>query len=157
MRKIRILAIGGLKEKFFADAQKEYLKRMSRFADITVTELKEAPLPADPSQKEIEVALEKEAGDILARLRPGEKVVALAVEGGQMTSPEFSAVPDDSAGRPVTFIIGSSYGLSPRVKAAADLRLSLSELTFPHQLARVMLLEQIYRAFKIRRGETYHK
>ena len=156
MRKIRVLTVGSLKEKYFSDAQKEYLKRLSRFADVTVTELKEAPLPQDPGEKEIEAALEKEAADILSRLRPGERVVVLAVEGKQTTSPGLARFLDDGDGSPVTFVIGSSYGLSPRVKAAGRL-LSFSELTFPHQLMRVMLLEQIYRAFKISRGETYHK
>ena len=159
MFKVHLITVGSLKEKYLKEAQAEYIKRIGRFASVTVTELPEASLPASPSEKEIARALEKEGELILKKLRPNEVKIALCVEGETPSSEAFSAIcagAEHGAGA-LSFVIGSSYGLSPAVKAACDRRLSFSKMTFPHQLMRVILLEQLYRAFKIDRGESYHK
>ncbi len=157
MLHIQLIAIGKLKEPYFRDACAEYQKRLSRFCSLQLTELDEARLPERPSEKQIEQALEAEGEAILNRCRG--TVIALCIEGKQLSSEAFSRKLSeislsDSA---VTLVIGSSYGLSPAVKSRAALRLSMSEMTFPHQLARVMLLEQVYRAFQIQSGGKYHK
>ena len=159
MVKVHLITVGSLKEKYLKEAQAEYIKRIGRFATVTLTELREAALPDAPSDKEIERALEKEGEQILKKLRPNEVKIALCVEGEMPSSEAFSAIcagAEHSVGA-LSFVIGSSHGLSPTVKAACDRRLSFSKMTFPHQLMRVILLEQLYRAFKIDRGESYHK
>ena len=145
MQKVRIVCIGRLKEKFFADACAEYCKRLSRFADVGIEELSERR------------TLAEEAEGILPRLRGF--VVVLAVEGKALSSEALAAKMKalSSAGAEVTFVIGSSCGLDARVKERADLLLSFSQMTFPHQLMRVILLEQIYRAYMINAGSEYHK
>lgn len=145
MQKVRIVCIGRLKEKFFADACAEYYKRLSRFADVGIEELSERR------------TLAEEAEGILPRLRGF--VVVLAVEGKALSSEALAAKMKalSSAGAEVTFVIGSSCGLDARVKERADLLLSFSAMTFPHQLMRVILLEQIYRAYMINAGSEYHK
>ena len=157
---ITVLAVGRLKDRFYADASAEYLKRISAYAKVTVTEIRAADLPDDPSDSQISAALEKEGEELLRRLPRDAVPVALCVEGRQFSSEETAAFFEKKAleGRGhVAFLIGGSYGLSDAVKKRADVRLSMSRMTFPHRLARVMLLEQIYRAFKILRGESYHK
>ena len=145
MQKINIVCVGKLKEKFFSDAVNEYLKRLSRFASVTVRELAEKR------------TLREEAENILKELRGA--CVVLAVEGKKLSSETFAEKMKRFAdeGKEVTFVIGSSCGLSESVKARADLLLSFSDMTFPHQLMRVILCEQIYRAFKINGGGEYHK
>lgn len=145
MQKIRIVCVGKLKEKFYADAAAEYCKRLSRFADLAVRELAEQRSPKE------------EADPILREIRG--YCVVLAVEGKKLSSEQFAARMKElsGAGREVTFVIGSSCGLDGRVKARADLLLSFSDMTFPHQLMRVILCEQIYRAFMINAGSEYHK
>lgn len=145
MQKVRIVCIGRLKEKFFADACAEYRKRLSRFADVGIEELSERR------------TLAEEAEGILPRLRGF--VVVLAVEGKALSSEALAAKMKalSSEGAEVTFVIGSSCGLDARVKERADLLLSFSQMTFPHQLMRVILLEQIYRAYMINAGSEYHK
>ncbi len=145
MQKIGIVCVGKLKEKFYADAVNEYRKRLSRFAEVNVRELPERRSPAE------------EADAVLREMR-GHRIV-LAVEGKKLSSEGLAAHMKAlaAAGREVTFVIGSSCGLDARVKAAADLLLSFSDMTFPHHLMRVMLLEQVYRACMINAGSDYHK
>lgn len=158
MLNVKIITVGKLKEKYLKDACNEYMKRLQRFCRPEIIELAESRLPDDPSQAEIQKALENESGSIL-KAADGFKI-ALCIEGKQMSSSKLaekmSQIPL-SGFSSVSFIIGSSFGLADCVKNAADLRLSMSEMTFPHQLARVMLLEQIYRAFQIKNNGKYHK
>ena len=156
---VKMIVLGTLKEAYLRDAAAEYEKRLSGFCRFELVQLKEEKLADDPSEGEIRRALEKEAGAILSLVPPRAYCVALCVEGKQLSSEELAermAQIEQQTGE-VCFIIGSSYGLSPEVKARADLRLSVSRLTFPHQLMRVVLLEAVYRAFNIRKGTRYHK
>ena len=157
MLSVYIIAVGSLKEKYFREAADEYKKRIG---NVTEIEIKEEKLPASPSDSQISAALEKEAERILEAVPKRSFVVPMCIEGKQMSSEEFSASLDNAAlsGRSsVTFIIGSSHGLSDKVKRSADLKLSMSKMTFPHKLARVMLYEAVYRAFEISSGSKYHK
>ena len=151
MIKITVIALASLKEKYLKDAAAEYIKRLGAYCDLKIIELDPVRLPEKPSDAEINSALEREAELILKKIPAGDYVVPLCIEGKQLSSEEFSGVLEQemNIGRGVTFIIGSSCGLADMVKRRADLRLSFSKMTFPHQLFRVMLLEQIYRAFKI--------
>ena len=159
MIKITVIALASLKEKYLKDAAAEYIKRLGAYCDLKIIELDPVRLPEKPSDAEINSALEREAELILKKIPAGDYVVPLCIEGKQLSSEEFSGVLEQkmNIGRGVTFIIGSSCGLADMVKRRADLRLSFSKMTFPHQLFRVMLLEQIYRAFKICSGGAYHK
>ena len=159
MFRIHLIVTGNLKERYWREAAAEYEKRLSAFARLTVSELKESRLSENPGPPEIAAALEKEADAILSLLSPHAFVVALCVEGKMLSSEELAATLSQIMREEVelTLIMGSSHGLSPRVKERADLRLSFSRLTFPHQMMRVILLEQIYRVFKINSGEPYHK
>ena len=160
MLAVKLICVGKMREKFYLDAFSEYAKRLGAYCRFELTELAEVRLPDAPSQKEIAAALEKEATGIVKSIPTDAYTVALCVEGRQMPSEELAKLLSqrEGSGKPrLCFIIGGSFGLSPRVKAAADLRLSMSEMTFPHHLARVMLLEQIYRAYQINAGSKYHK
>ena len=159
MIKVTIIALGRLKEKYLTEAVKEYSKRLFRYCVLDILELEPVRLPENPSQSEINSALDKEAEMIIKKIPEGSEVYTLCVEGKQMSSPQlaYKVKAASNMGRSLTFIIGSSYGLSEKVKKCSNIRLSLSEMTFPHQLFRVMLLEQIYRAFKINEGSAYHK
>ena len=160
MVKISLICLGKLKEKYLRDACAEYEKRIGAFGKLTVTELTPAPLPDNPSQAQITAALNTEAKLILSKLPQRSGVVALCIEGKTLSSEDFSAKLEElsvTGSGSVAFIIGSSFGLAEEVKRRADVRLSMSPMTFPHQLARVMLLEQIYRAFQISGGGKYHK
>ena len=160
MQKVTLLCVGKLKEKFYADAAAEYVKRLSRYCDLTVTELPEERLPEDPSPAQIEAALAKEAAAIRAKLPPSAFLIALCIEGKERSSEELARQMADWASRgekQLVFLIGGSFGLHPSIKDAAGARLSMSPMTFPHHLARVMLLEQIYRAYQINAGTRYHK
>ena len=160
MQKVTILCVGKLKEKFYADAVSEYSKRLSRFCKLDIVELNEERLPEDPSPAQIEAALSREADAIRAKLTPAAMVIALCVEGKTRSSEELARLMADSASRGVShlvFLIGGSFGLHPSIKELAAVRLSMSPMTFPHHLARVMLLEQIYRAYQINAGTKYHK
>ncbi len=160
MSKIKLIVMGQLTDRYYREAADEYIKRMSRSSPVTETELKCVRLPDDPSEKEIASALAKEADMILAEVPKRASVVAMCIEGKQLSSEELSArlaqAELDGASE-LCFIIGSSYGLDERVKQRADLRLSMSKMTFPHKLARVMLLEQLYRAAEIAQNKRYHK
>lgn len=157
---ITILAVGRLKEKFYQDACAEYAKRLSAYCRLEQIELPEHRLPENPSPAQIAAGLAKEAGAIRAKLPKGAWVCVLTPEGEQMPSEAFAArlrAVKTGGVSSAAFILGSSCGLDPSVKALADLRLSLSPMTFPHHLARVMLLEQLYRAETIQAGGRYHK
>ncbi len=157
---VTLLCVGKLKEAYFEAAFAEYRKRLGAFCRFTAVEIAEQRLPAEPSEREIAAALEKEAAELEKRIPAGAAVVAMCVEGKQCSSPEFARRLADwqNAGRSqICFLIGGSCGLAERVKRRADLRLSVSEMTFPHHLFRVMLAEQIYRAFQINEGGKYHK
>ncbi|KFZ39382.1 MULTISPECIES: 23S rRNA (pseudouridine(1915)-N(3))-methyltransferase RlmH [Thermoactinomyces] len=158
--KIQIITVGKMKEKYLQQACKEYLKRLTPYAKTEIIEVAEerASDPVHPAQKE--QILEKEGQRILRHCPADAFLIALAIEGKAFTSTEFARKLDQLAtyGKSrILFVIGGSYGLSPEVLKRSDLSLSFSKMTFPHQLIRVFLLEQIYRAFKINRGETYHK
>ena len=160
MQKVTVLCVGKLKEKFYADACAEYQKRLTRHCKLDLLELPEQRLPENPSEAEIEAALSKEADAIEEKLPRGGAVVALCVEGKPMSSEQLADTLSRYAAQgvsQVTFLIGGSFGLHERVKQRAELRLSMSPMTFPHHLARVMLLEQIYRAYQIESGTKYHK
>ncbi|MBO4217527.1 MAG: 23S rRNA (pseudouridine(1915)-N(3))-methyltransferase RlmH [Clostridia bacterium] len=156
---INIITVGGEKEEYFSAASAEYRKRLSRDCKLSCVELKAEKLSPSPSEKEISSALEKEAERVLPLLSKGFNV-ALCVEGKQLSTEKFSLLLEKAAAEnrmPVNFVIGSSFGLSERVKAACGLRLSLSEMTFAHRLASVMLHEQIYRAVNMINGGKYNK
>lgn len=154
-----IVCVGRLREKYYAGAAEEYQKRISRFGRLEIVELPDLPEPQNASDADRRKVMEKEGESILARLRPDDHVIALCIEGKQQTSEDFAAFfrRADLTGKRQVFVIGGSLGLSGAVIARADEKLSLSRMTFPHQLARVLLLEQIYRACKINAGERYHK
>ena len=148
MQKVTVLCVGKLKERFYIDAAAEYAKRLSRHCRLEILELPEQRLPEDPTPGEISAALEREAAAVREKLPRGGALVALCVEGKMLSSPELAKRLMDFglAGQSqLTFLIGGSVGLHPSLKAQADLRLSMSPMTFPHHLARVMLLEQLYR------------
>ena len=154
-----IVCVGRLKEKYWRDAAAEYEKRLSRFGKYETIEVGDLPEPQNASPA-LEAQLRQKEGEaILSKLRQDDTVVALCIEGKQMDSVELADQLRRYAdtGRRVAFVIGGSLGLSPEVVARANLKLSFSPMTFPHQLARIMLLEQVYRACKINAGERYHK
>ena len=156
---VRFITVGSLKEAYLREAAAEYKKRLSGMCRVEEIELKEVRLPEDPSDTEIKKALAEEAKAIMAAIPPRSFPIAMCVEGKQMSSPDLSrkleSVTADCG--TLCFIIGSSHGLSPEVKAAAKMRLSISELTFPHQLMRVILYEAVYRCYQIAKGSKYHK
>lgn len=160
MTSITVIAVGKLKEKQFVPAMEEYLKRIGGYCRVNVVEIKEAHLPQNPSQSEIASAIEQEGSRILDRLDTKSCIVSMCIEGKMLSSEQlsdfFKQVELERSGN-ITFIIGGSWGLSEEVKAKSQLRLSMSRMTFPHQLARVMLVEQIYRALQIMSGGKYHK
>ncbi len=160
MLDIYIISVGKIKEKFMREATEEYIKRLGRFCSVNPIEVKDEPIPERCSEKEKQALLKKEGERILGKIPKGAYVISLCVEGKSMTSEEFArmleSLPREGAGK-IAFVIGGSLGLSEEVKAASRLRLSFSEMTFPHQLMRVILTEQIYRAFTIAKGITYHK
>ena len=160
MQKVTIICTGKLKEKFYLDAAAEYAKRLSRFCTLTILELPEERLPESPSPAQIEAALAREADAVRAKLPAGCLLIAMCVEGQERSSEALARYLAEAAARGaghIVFLIGSSYGMHPSLKQQADLRLSMSPMTFPHHLARVMVLEQIYRAYQINAGTKYHK
>ena len=156
-----ILCVGKLKEKPYRQMADEYLKRLGRYTKVEEIEVPDLPEPAGTASAALEDRVrEKEGEALLGRIRPGDRVIALTIPGRQMDSPALAAhleaLRSAGAGR-IVFVIGGSLGLGKNLLARADEELSMSPMTFPHQLARVMLLEQIYRAEKICAGERYHK
>lgn len=157
---VNIVAVGKIKEKYLKDAIDEYSKRLSRFCKLKITEVTDEPMSDRPSDSEKAAILKKEAEKISAAIGSTDVLVTLCVEGKQMKSEKFADFFADkcvSGASTFTFVIGGSLGLSDEIKAKSTLKLSFSEMTFPHQLMRVILLEQIYRAFKINANESYHK
>ena len=157
---IEIICVGKLKEDFWRSACLEYAKRLSRFCHLTITELKDEAIPETASQAQIDKALQQEGERIMEKLQPRDYVVSLCVEGKACSSEglaeKLEQIMQSGAGR-LVFVIGGSCGLSEAVKARSHVKLSFSTMTFPHQLMRVILLEQVYRAFKINAHESYHK
>lgn len=158
--RITVVCVGKLKEKYWQAAVAEYSKRLSRYHKLEIVELADEKAPETMSPAQEEEVKQKEGERILKALKDDAFVIALAIEGKMMTSEELSAFLEKKAVGGVShiaFVIGGSLGLSPAVMARADYALSFSPMTFPHQMMRVVLLEQIYRAEKIRRKEPYHK
>lgn len=159
MMNINFIAMGRLKESWFREACAEYLKRLGSFAKVTVKEPEPVALPQDPSPAQIEKALEREAQLIREQTQSGF-TAAMCVEGKALSSEELAAKLENignSGISTINFIVGSSFGLADSLKRECDLRLSMSPMTFPHSLARVMLFEQVYRAFSIINHSKYHK
>lgn len=157
---IRIVAVGKVKERYLRDGIAEYAKRLGRYGHIDIAEAREESAPESLSDKEMEQVKDREGASLLKLCRPGACRVALAIEGDRLSSVELAQYIRDLETGGVSrmdLIIGGSLGLSQEVLDNADKRLSFSPMTFPHQLMRLILLEQLYRAAKINRGETYHK
>ena len=148
---MKIISVGKVKEKFFVDAINEYSKRISKYTKLEIIEI--------PDEANESVAMKKEGKKILSKIKDNDYVVTLEIEGNSLTSLEFAKKIDNNfnSNKNLTFVIGGSYGLDESVKSRSDYKLSFSKFTFPHQLFRVILLEQIYRAYKINNNENYHK
>lgn len=160
MQRVTVLCVGKLKEKFYTDAAAEYVKRLQRYCKLDVVELPECRLPEEPSAAQIAQGLQKEAELIRAKLPKGCFFCVLTPEGRLLSSEQLADTLRQAklGGRSgACFLIGSSFGIAPEIKALADLQLSMSRMTFPHHLARVMALEQLYRAEAIQAGSKYHK
>lgn len=159
MMKINLVCVGKLKEAYWRDACLEYAKRLSQFCTFSVTEISECRLPANPSAAQITAALNEEGGRLLS-VCSGSLIIALCIEGKEISSLQLAEKIESYGVQgygALSFVIGSSYGLSGRLKESSDFLFSMSPLTFPHQLARVMVMEQIYRAFQITHHGKYHK
>lgn len=160
MLQITVISVGKIKEKYFLSAIEEYTKRLKRYASVSEIELKDEAVPDNLSENEKLSVLKKEGQRVLEKIPGGAYVVALCVEGKEISSEELSGFISSAAlsGKShIVFIIGGSLGLSEEVKKRADFKLSFSKMTFPHRLMKVILMEQIYRAFTIIEGKTYHK
>ena len=159
MTEITFISVGTLKEKYLTEAVSEYKKRLSQYARVDEINIKEERIVDEDNSHEIDRALDEEASRILAAVPKGSRLIALCIEGKEYDSVGLSQLigrHSDECGR-ITFVIGSSHGLSPKVKSAADSRVSFSKMTFPHQLMRVILFEALYRSFTILAGKKYHK
>lgn len=157
---ITLITMGKLKEKFYISAAQEYTKRLSGYCHFTLVELPESRLPENPSPAEIAAGLEKEAETILARIPKSSWFCVFTPEGKELSSEKFAEKMKEvklSGKSSAIFLIGSSFGMAPKVKERADFRLSMGPMTFPHHLARIMVLEQLYRAEAIQAGSKYHK
>ena len=158
--KIRIICVGKVKEAYFTDAIKEYSKRLSKFCNLEIIEVKDEMTPDGASIGETNLILSKEAERIKSNIKDSEYVVTLEIEGKKLTSEGLANKISDvtlKGFNTITFIIGGSLGLDDTIKHLSNFKLSFSDMTFPHQLMRVILLEQIYRSFKINNHEPYHK
>jgi len=156
---INIICVGKIKESYFLDAAAEFEKRLRRFCNINIIPIPDKSIPDNPSEAECNAVLEKEGELILKKIGKSDVVVALCIEEKQLSSEQLAKKMEELQmhASTIDFIIGGSLGLSDEVKKRADFRLSMSSMTFPHRIARLMLEEQIYRAFKIMANETYHK
>ena len=150
---VKIIAVGSVKENYLREAIQEYMKRLSKYTNIEIIEVK------DEGLLEKDKAMEQEADKIKKHLSSKDYIITMEIEGNQLSSIEFSKKIDNIllTNSNITFIIGGSYGLHEEIKKLSNYKLSFSKLTFPHQLFRIMLLEQIYRSYKILNNETYHK
>lgn len=156
---VNIICVGKLKEKFFRDAETEYKKRLSRFCKLNIIEVPDEKIPDNASENERSRILEKEGNKILSHIKDGTPIVAMCIEGQLISSEELSSLTSSYAmhvGK-VSFVIGGSLGLYEEIKKRADVKLSFGRITLPHQLMRIVLSEQLYRAFKIANNEPYHK
>ena len=157
---IKIIAVGKLKERYLKDAVNEYMKRLSAYAKVEIIEIADEKEPDNASDKDIEIIKKKEGNKILDKIKDREYVILLDVEGKLISSEDLAEKLADlslTGDSNLVFVIGGSNGVSEEVRRKADFKLSFSKMTFPHQLMRVILLEQVYRGFKINRGEAYHK
>ena len=157
---ITLITMGKLKEKFYISAAEEYAKRLGAYCRFTLLELPEQRLPENPSPAEISVGLEKEAELILSKVPKGAWLCVFTPEGKELSSEQFAKTLSEvkiSGKSAACFLIGSSFGMAQRIKDKADFRLSMGKMTFPHHLARIMVLEQLYRAEAIQAGSKYHK
>lgn len=160
MISVKILCVGKLKESFYKQASEEYIKRLNGFCRLDIDEIPESRLSQAPTEPEIENALKREAESISERIPAGSVIIALCIEGKMIDSVGLARYMEQCAltGKSkICFIIGGSFGMHESIKQRANLKLSMSPMTFPHHLARVMLLEQVYRAFQIQSGSRYHK
>ena len=160
MIKISVVCVGKLKEEYWRKACAEYSKRMGRYADFSIIEIDEEKLPDEPSSAQIENTLKKEGERILAKIPKESRIISLCIEGRIYSSEELADMTKNIAIEgcsSIAFVIGGSWGLSEEVKKVSSVRMSMSRMTFPHPLARVMLCEQIYRSFQINSGGKYHK
>ena len=159
MLNIKIICVGRLKEKYWTAACDEYMKRLGGYCSPKIIEVRETRLPANPSAADEAGVIEAEGRAVLSRIEAGDYVIAMDVRGKELSSEEIAGKISEIAfnSSRISFIIGGSLGLSDAVRRRADIRISFGRITLPHQLARVVLLEQLYRAFKINAGETYHK
>ncbi len=158
--KIRIICVGKLKEKYLKDAIGEYAKRLSRFCSFEICELNDEKIPDNPSESQCAIVLKNEGEQIIKHLSKDSYVIALCVEGKSLSSEDFASKIQTvmlNGKSTIDFIIGGSLGLDDSVKKISDFKLSFSSFTFPHQLMRLILAEQVYRAFKINSNEEYHK
>lgn len=157
---IRIVAVGKIKEKYIQEGINEFTKRLSRYCSLDIVEIDDEKAPENLSEKEMEIVKAKEGERILGKMHENSFIISLEIMGKQLSSEELSKKVDDlmiDGINDITFIIGGSLGLSQHVINKSDFKLSFSKMTFPHQLMRLILLEQIYRGFRIIRGEPYHK
>ncbi|HHT67508.1 MAG TPA: 23S rRNA (pseudouridine(1915)-N(3))-methyltransferase RlmH [Erysipelotrichaceae bacterium] len=158
--KIKIYAVGRLKDKYLKQGVNEYLKRLKPYVQIEIMEVEDESVKDNPSEKDLEMVKNKEGQKIIKSLKSNEYLIGLDLVKKQPTSLEFASYLQDKlvlGGANISFVIGGSYGLSDEIKQRCNDRIALSNMTFPHQLSRLILLEQIYRAFKINRNEVYHK
>ena len=158
--KIKILCVGKLKEKFFKDAVDEYLKRMLKFADVEIIEVPDEKTDEKAGPNDVKIVLSKEGERLMKHIKESDHVITLDIKGKKLDSPGLASYIGNTINQgksSIAFVIGGSWGLSDSIKNRSDLALSFSDMTFPHQLMRVILLEQIYRAFKINANEPYHK
>lgn len=159
MMNITVIAVGKLKESYLRDGCSEYIKRLGAFVKINVVEIAEERATDNPSQSEINNIIEKEGERIMAKIPKGAAVIPLCIEGKEYSSPDFSKLIENISmnSSHICFVIGGSFGLSDAVKSAGKYKLSFGKMTLPHQLARMVLLEQVYRAFSISNNSKYHK
>lgn len=158
--KIKIYAIGKIKENYLKIGIDEYLKKIKPYSQIEIMELNDEPIPNNPNAFEIELAKKKEGDKVLQNLKANEYLIGLDLNKKELESPAFAEYLEEklvNSGASISFVIGGSYGLSNELKNRCNDSISLSKMTFLHQMTRLILLEQIYRAFKILRNETYHK
>lgn len=158
--KIDILTVGKIKERYYSDAVDEYVKRLSRYATVKITEVKDERTTEGASSRENELVMSAEAARLLPYMDDRAVLIPLCIEGKQFSSEEFADYItglENSGKSHICFVIGGSLGLDASIKDRADLKLSFSKMTFPHQLMRVVLLEQVYRAYRIKNNEPYHK
>ncbi len=159
MIKIKIISVGKIKEKSLKVLIDEYVKRLSRYAKTEITEINDLPVPDNPSDSEIQSVISKEGIEIAKHINSRSYVISMCIEGKKKSSVEFAELLKNvqNSHSEITFVIGSSHGLSHDIKNISNFKLSMSDMTFPHNIAKFMLIEQIYRSFKIINNENYHK